>query len=147
MKIIEIRPNGSKRVLTLNDRPSMTDQQFKKDCDINHIWSKYTKTGQINHLAKNRGRFADVSEIPDLPTALMQVNEAAAAFAQIPAVLRKRFGNDPAEFIAYLQNPENMEESIKLGLRSRKDESEKPPREASNAIPKKTEPPVDPKTI
>lgn len=30
--------------------------------------------------------------------------------------MRKRFANDPAEFLAFINDPENSQEAIKLGL-------------------------------
>lgn len=118
MKIIEKRKNGTTRVATLNEHPSKTDQSQKQDCDVNYIVAKYRKTGQITHLAKRRGYYADVSTIPDLTEALSIVSTASDAFNALPSQLRKRFGNDPQEMIAFLQDPSNLEESIKLGLRN-----------------------------
>ena len=37
MKKIEIRPDGSKRVYTVNLDVSMTDPSWKDDCDVNII--------------------------------------------------------------------------------------------------------------
>lgn len=120
MKIIETRPNGTKRVYTKNDQPSKTDQSFKMDCDVNFIVNKFTKTGQITHLAKNQGQYADVSEIPDLAGALATVTHAQLTFDSLPAELRVRFGNSPVEMVNFLKDPANLEESIKLGLRDKK---------------------------
>ena len=58
MKVIEKRKNGSIRVYTVNNEPSMTDQQFKDDCDVNFIVNKFTKTGHLTHLAKFQGMYA-----------------------------------------------------------------------------------------
>ena len=38
----EKRKNGSIRVYTVNNEPSMTDQQVKDDCDVNFIVNKFT---------------------------------------------------------------------------------------------------------
>ena len=89
MKVIEIRANGTKRVYTVNNEPSRTDQSQAKECDVNHIMKKYIKTGQITHLAKVRGTYADVSEIPDLNEALMVVKQADETFSMLPAQVRK----------------------------------------------------------
>ena len=62
MKVIEKRKNGSIRVYTVNNEPSMTDQQFKDDCDVNSIVNKFTKTGHLTHrinkktFKKNKSR-------------------------------------------------------------------------------------------
>lgn len=116
MKKIEIRKNGTKRVFTVNEEPSKTDPSWKDECDANNIMANYIKTGQIRHLAKAQGLYADVSEIPDLGTALDQVTKAQFAFDSLPSDLRSRFGNSPISFIQFLQDDKNKDEAIKLGI-------------------------------
>lgn len=132
MKKIEVRPNGTKRVYTVNEMPSKTDQSQKKSCDVNEIIAKYKRTGQVTHLAKNRGQYADVAEIPDLLTATVQVQKAQESFNSLPAHIRKRFQNNPIEFVNFMVDPENIEESVRLGLREKikievSDQQEAPP--------------------
>lgn len=116
-KIIEVRPNGTKRVATLNNEPSLTDQSQKKDCDINVIVAKYLKTGQVKHLAKRVGQYADVSNIPDLSEAIMQVRAAQDAFDALPAQLRQKLNNDPTQMISYLNDSSKLAEHYDLGIR------------------------------
>lgn len=118
VKIITTRPNGSKRVQTVNDEPSKTDQQFKDDCDVNFIIDKFTRTGQLTHVNKLQGQYADVSEMPDLPLAMETVTKAQQTFDDLPAELRRRFGNSPVEMFRFLQDPKNDEEAIRLGLKT-----------------------------
>lgn len=116
MKVIEIRPNGTKRVYTRNDEPSKTDQSFSEEVNVNNIMAKYIKTGQIKHLAKNVGLYADVSEIPDLAEALDQVTKAQYAFDALPSNLRTRFQNSPVEMVNFLSDNKNYDEAVSLGL-------------------------------
>lgn len=125
-KHIILRPNGSKRVYTVNNSPSMTDQSWHKDTDVNEIMAKFKKTGQISHLSNIQENYGDVSEVPDLDLAMQQIEDAKSAFMALPSALRKKFGNEPAEMINYLQDPRNDEEAIKLGLKSRPKGAEKP---------------------
>lgn len=134
MKIIQLRKNGTRRVFTNNKEISKTDQSFVKECDINEIIKKFNKTGQIAHLAKNQGAFADISEIPDLLEAMSTVTTAQQTFNFLPAELRKRFGNSPVEMVNFLQDTRNDEEAIKLGLKVRK--------KTSTSVPTREEPPV-----
>lgn len=138
------RNNGSLRVATINNDPSMTQQQFKDECDINNIIKKYSSTGQITHLARSQGVYADLSKIQDYQHSLNQVLEAEQAFGTLPAVIRERFQNNPAELVKFVSNPKNLEEGIKLGLFERKN----PPKPNDLNEPKTppTEPPTDPKT-
>lgn len=117
MKVIEIRENGSKRVYTVNDQPSKTDQQYKEDCDTNTILQKFMRTGQVTHLAKSQGSFQDVSEIKDLAESLQLVKDAESNFLKYPSKLRKKFNNNIHEMINWLNDPENTEEAIELGLK------------------------------
>lgn len=136
MKKVEIRPDGSRRVYTVNEQPSKTDQSQAPACDVNNIMAKYKKTGQITHLARKQGVYADVSQISDLQTAIEQVQSANNAFMSIPAELRAKLNNDPVKFIEYLQDPSNDEESIKYGLKTPK-QSQPTQSQSGSSSPKK----------
>lgn len=116
MKEIIRHPNGRVQVRTINNEPSKTDQSMKDECDVNEILRKYMKTGQIN-LPNQHGQYLDVSDIQDLHLALTQVNEATQAFDQLPPEIRRRFGNSLTELVSFLDDPQNNEEAIKLGLK------------------------------
>lgn len=115
-KRIEIRKNGSKRVSTINVEKSKTDPSFAEQADVNFIMSRYRKTGQITHLARRQGVFADVSNIPDLLGAYQAVAAAQDAFKILPAKLREKLGNDPARLPGYLKDPNNFDEAVSYGL-------------------------------
>lgn len=116
-KIISVRSNGTRRVLyDFSGEKSMTDKSFAKDCDVNLIMARFLKGQQITHLAKNPGKYADVSEIPDLSTALNTVTKAQEAFNDLPAQVRKRFGNSPVAMVEFMSDPKNYAEAEKLGL-------------------------------
>lgn len=97
---------------------SMTKQEFLPDCDINNILAEFKVTGQIRHLAQNAaaGVYTDLTNLPDFQTALNTVAAGEAAFATLPSKLRARFENDPAQFLAFMEDPANQDEIIKLGL-------------------------------
>ena len=118
MKKIEARKNGTKRVFTVNTEPSKTDQSQKEASDVNNIMAQYLKTGQLTHIAKNIGVFADVSEIKDLQESIDTVNLANQAMMALPAELRNRLNNDPQEFIEWINDDKNNEEAISFGLKS-----------------------------
>lgn len=104
------------RVATHDETPSVTQQQFKDQCDVNKIIEKYQATGEIHHLARESGAYADLSNIPDYQTALNTVIRAEQTFDMLPAAIRERFKNDPSELLTFIQDPKNKEEGIKLGL-------------------------------
>lgn len=108
---------GRKRVFTVNNSASMTDQSMAKDTDVNVIISRYAKTGQLVHLAKQEGVYADVSDVQDLHASMMVLEKAKEDFLLVPAHIRKKFDNDPLKMIAFLNDPKNDKEAIKLGLK------------------------------
>jgi len=94
---------------------SRTQQHFKDECDINNILRQFNITGMLPEQAVSP-RYGDFSGIMDYHSALNQVIAAEDEFMSLPATLRARFENDPAQLIEFLDNPENKNEAIKLGL-------------------------------
>lgn len=126
MKKIELRENGTRRVYIVNDQPTKTDQSQAPACDVNNIMAQYKKTGQITHLAKVKGVFADLSAISDLHASMNEVTLAQQAFDALPAELRFRFQNSPLEMLNFLNNPKNDQEAIALGLKIPRQKDEIP---------------------
>lgn len=116
MKVFTKRPNGSLKVSTVYEMPSKTDTSYAKDCDVNEIIRRFKKTGHISHLAKGQASYSDVSEIPDLVTAMDQVSKAQQAFDALPADIRLRFGNSPVNMVNFIADESNRSEAEKLGL-------------------------------
>jgi len=92
-----------------------TQQHFKDETDINNILRQFNITGQLPTKAISP-RYGDFTGIGDYHSALNQVIAAEGEFMTLPAQLRARFDNDPQELIEFLNNPENKDEAIKLGL-------------------------------
>jgi phage internal scaffolding protein len=94
---------------------SLAQQHFKEECDINTILQKFNVTGLLpeNPLSP---RYGDFSGISDYHTALNRVIAAQDEFDALPATLRARFENDPAQLIEFLENSDNRSEAEKLGL-------------------------------
>lgn len=98
---------------------SMTQQQFKDECNINNILAKYKKTGLLTHTAKHEGHFGDFTSIEDYQTSLHKIMEAENSFNMLPSEIRNRFQNDPGQLIGYLSDEKNNEEAYTLGLKIR----------------------------
>lgn len=111
------RANGTKRIFTVNNSGSMCDQSFKEECCASNIIDKFKKTGMITHIAKIRGQYADVSEVPDLHDGLVMVQHANEEFKKLPSEIRNRFRNSK-ELIKFMDDPKNHPEAVKLGLMS-----------------------------
>lgn len=110
----------SKRVQIFFDEPSLTRQEFKNECDINMIMKKFRKIHGVEFLKKYNGvvggQFGDFSDVPDYRTARDQVMRMEEVFMALPAKVRSRFNNDPAELLDFVDNPANLEEARALGL-------------------------------
>jgi phage internal scaffolding protein len=99
-----------------------TQQHFKDETDINNILRQFNITGQLPTKAMSP-RYGDFTGVGDYHSALNQVIAAEGEFMTLPAQLRARFDNDPQELIEFLNNPENKDEAIKLGLVKRPEAS------------------------
>ena len=94
---------------------TLTQQHFKDECDINNILRQFNITGLLPE-APISPRYGDFTGIGDYHSALNQVIAAENEFMALPAQIRSRFDNDPAKLIDFLDNEQNQDEAIKLGL-------------------------------
>lgn len=105
------------RLATVIEGPSMAKQSFKEECDINNILARYARSGIIDHLSQYGGSYGDFTNTPSsYQEAVEIVFRAQEMFASVPAKIRARFGNDPAEFLSFVEDPANIEELRQLGL-------------------------------
>lgn len=116
-KIITRRKNGTLRVQTQNNDPSLTDPQWDEKSDINYIMDRFLNHGESpTYGTKKQGIYADVSQIPDLLGAAIIVREAQNNFDSLPSKIREKFHNNPQNMIDFLSDPKNNEEAVELGL-------------------------------
>jgi len=106
-------PIRTKVVLVCGD--GLTKQSHKKECDINQIMSNYQKTGTVAFRNAREAEYMDVPVL-DFHSALNLVKQAETTFSEMPSHLRKKFRNDPGEFMDFIHNADNLDESIELGL-------------------------------
>ena len=99
--------------------PGKTKQSFKEQCDVNSIIARFQSTGVPQHLNQGQASFGDFSNVDDYHSAMNKVRTAELGFSELPSALRSRFGNDPARLVEFLQDPENLDEAIELGLASK----------------------------
>lgn len=101
---------------TINDEESMTTQSDMHDTDINLIMKRYGATGQMPRVQGSEAQYGDFSEVNDYKTALDSVIHAKEEFQKLPAAIRARFGNDPANLLQFVGDEANRTEAEKLGL-------------------------------
>lgn len=119
MKEFYTRPNGKRGVRTVSQEPTLTQQQFKDDCEVNIIMKRLLKTGQMPRFQTKTGVYADLTELPDYQQACQTVAKATQAFGELPSELRNKFKNNPELLIEFLDDKKNDDEAIKLGLRQK----------------------------
>ena len=106
---------------------TLTQQQFKDECDINNIMDRFGVTGGLPYDIR-QPITEDFVEAFDYQTAQNAIRAANESFAAMPANVRARFQNDPQMFIEYFNNEDNREEAEKLGLVNlRQKTPDKPP--------------------
>jgi len=97
--------------------PSLTSQEFKDDNDPNVIMAKFARDHDMSPFNTFQPQYSDFLDAPvSYHAALNQVHAANAAFMALPAALRSRFGNDPANFVAFVDDDKNISEAIELGI-------------------------------
>jgi len=100
--------------------PTLAQQHFADEVDINTIVERYQKTGLLVDPSKinesRRAIYGDFTNSADFFTAQAQILKAEEAFLTLPPKLRLRFENNPAMLIDFLDNPQNLKEAVELGL-------------------------------
>jgi phage internal scaffolding protein len=102
--------------LDCSDSVSMTEQCHLPECKIQNIMAKYEKTNMLNHVAAHQGSYMDVISAPDFVEAQRMLAEANSMFESIPSKIREDFGNDPALFLEFIQDPKNKEKMEEYGF-------------------------------
>lgn len=97
------------------EEPSLAQQHFKDECDINNILRQFNITGLLPEQPLSP-RYGDFTGIGDYHTALNRVIAAQDEFDSLPAQIRARFDNDPANLIEFLNDDANRPEAEELGL-------------------------------
>ncbi len=92
-----------------------TKQAMKAECDINNIMAKFQKTGTIEFVNKREPQYGDCTGL-EFQSAMETVANARELFADMPSSIRRRFDNEPSQFLDFIQDPSNREEAIKMGL-------------------------------
>lgn len=100
--------------------PSMTDQSYRNEVNVNSIMKKYFKDRDAS-IFRGPGSFIDLTTVTDLQGAFARVAAAEDAFMQLPSEIRTSLDNDPRNLESYLANPKNFDDAVKYGL------FEKPP--------------------
>lgn len=94
----------------------ITKQGHKDECDIHKILNQYKRTGILTHITTRQALYADLPDCSDYQSSINTVLEGQEAFATLPASVRDRFKNDPANFLAAIGDPSMRAELEELGV-------------------------------
>lgn len=99
---------------------TLAQQQFKDECDINVLFSRYLETGEMPQVL-NGLTYGNFEGVFDFQTAMNAVRTAEGLFQQLPARIKNRFANDPQKMLEFLHDPDNRSEAEFLGLVNKKE--------------------------
>lgn len=123
----------------VNEEPSLTNQHFRKDADINEIMRRFGVTdGAVPPAAMDPQHFGDFTDAVDFREALDRTRAAQQTFDALPASLRNRFGNDPVDLWRFVNDPKNWDEAVTLGLLKREPAPPSTPTTEPSAPPAST---------
>lgn len=105
---------------------SLTEQQHAQEADINYIADRFLRTGELPQLI-NMPTSGDFSGTFDFQSSMNLIVKAKQEFMALPAKVRTRFGNDPAQLIAFIEDKDNYDEAVKLGFIEKRDTFTAPP--------------------
>lgn len=124
------------------DKP-LTEQSHKDEVNINNIVRKHG-IDMIQKTAMLRTPEMQWDDVTgnDFQEAMLKVTKAQQTFEQLPSKIRKEFDNNPAQFMDFVQNPENLPRMVELGLANAKVETPPMKVEVMNRPPLKANQPV-----
>jgi phage internal scaffolding protein len=95
----------------------IVEQNHKEEVNINNI----VKRHGIDLIAKTAALQEKEYMFDDIPgndfqEAMAIIGKAQKSFDAMPSEVRKTFNNNPAEFLDFVQNPDNKDTLIEMGL-------------------------------
>lgn len=94
---------------------SLTRQEFAEEVDINTIIRKFGLDGEMPENIR-MPTSGDFTNVPTFMEAMNAIRAATEAFDAMPARVRAEFHNDPAEFVAFCDDPKNRQRAADMGL-------------------------------
>lgn len=95
---------------------SRTKQSFKEEVDINTLVKRFGLDGALPQNVRMPVT-GDFTMVPgDFHALANSMRLAQESFDAMPARVRARFHNDPAEFVDFCLDDANRDEAVKLGL-------------------------------
>ena len=97
---------------------SKVEQCHRGATDINKIMARFHRSGLLPQKRES-GFYGDFTSVSDYQSALASCALAQRNFMSLPSSVRKEFNNDPVLLFAFLQDENNLDRAVELGLISR----------------------------
>ncbi len=88
-----------------------TKQCHKDECDINKIMSRFEVTGTISHVNKYEAVYGDFSDF-DFHEQTRRLTQGREVFDALPSEVRQEFGQSPAAFFDFVNDPANKDDLL-----------------------------------
>lgn len=102
------------RKIKTSDKPSLTDESFKDECDISLIIERF-KVNKIPPRTVNIA-YGYSPTVEDLQNAQYIMAETKSNFEALPSKIRDEFGNDVSNYLAYISDSANLKDCYERGL-------------------------------
>lgn len=99
--------------------PTLTQQHFRDECDVNRIVERAIRTGDTTvFTSAQRAEFYDASVVTDYADAMAMIDDVNDDFNSLPSATRAMFGNSVSQYVEWMCNPLNWDKARELGLLS-----------------------------
>lgn len=95
--------------------PNPTQQSQLPETDINMMSAKYLKSRMAGNPNGRKPMFIEVpsASFHEMMNTVMRMRDD---FSRLSAKVRAKFMNDPGVMLAWLENPDNRREGVRMGL-------------------------------
>lgn len=98
--------------------PTLTQQQFAEETDVNRIMKHVMSTGDVSALnPQDRTEFYyDCTVYEDYQESMNFIQDIRDDFRTLPASVRRQFNDDLDTYVQFVTDPANYDRSVELGL-------------------------------
>lgn len=132
-------PKGLRVSVDCSEDEIIVEQSHKEEVNINSIIKRHgiDLVTKVANLRSSEYQFDDVTG-NDFQEAMNIVIKAQDTFQNLPHQVRDKFDNSPAKFLDFVQNPDNNDKMVEMGLAH--PPPPPPPVVAENVTPEATAP-------